>query len=214
MFLISVRDGANHMAYRCLVNCIIGNDTNTAHILQKCVEYCKETHINTNEIPDHQALHYKLDIFRIEGDIVLYKNESIFNDKFLRVFKGVLSLLHKMDVIHLSNNSVLTYILAYFKLWYDYEDKHSLHLENAEDVYQSYIYPVLTETGIKFNFDSTTQLYKNGTKFCYTKFIDTAYKLYRKEDNTISKHDFQLIANCAYTSMLEVPQLVVLSMED
>ena len=131
MFLVSVRDGANRMAYRCLVNGVISNDADIAHILQKCVEYCKESHIKSDELPDHQALHYKLDIFRIERDMILYKNESIFNDKFLRVFKGVLSLLHKMDVIHLSNNSVLTYILAYFKLWYDYEDKHSLHLENV-----------------------------------------------------------------------------------
>ena len=215
MYLVSVVDGANNMVYRTLINCIIGNNANLSHILDKCVKYCKNDHTKTDEEPYHTALHYKVTIFGIEDNHTLYKDEPIFNERFLRTFKGILSILQKTDILITYKNSVSTYIELFFHHWFKYLNDHDWHMENSEDFYQYYIYPAISNAYIKYNYDTTTHIYRNGAKFSYDKFTDTVYKLYQKEDKnkTLTKEKINLIAKSTYASMCDIPELVIISKE-
>lgn len=215
MYLISIVDGADNMVYRTLINCIIGTDKNLSHILDKCVEYCKNDHAKTDDEPYHIALHYKVTIFGMEDNKTLYDNEPIFNERFLRTFKGILSILQKTDVLVTYKNNASTYIEIFFRHWFNWLNDHNWHIENGIEFYHDYIYPAITDACIKYNYDTTSHIYRNGTKFSYDKFVNTAYKLYQKQDKNkiLTKENFNLIAKSAYENMHYIPGLCIVSKE-
>lgn len=216
MYVVSILDGADNVVYRALISNIIGTNASLHHILDKCVEFSKNDNVASSNNPYHIALHYKLSIIDINnGDSAHNKMEPIYNERFLRTFKGVLSILQKTDVIMIYRNNVSTYITTFFREWFNYMNDNFWHIENGDDIYQNYIFPAISSACIKFNYDSTTHIYKNGTKACYNKFVDTAYKLYQKEDKnkTLSKEQFKALAESTYVSMCNIPKLVVISKE-